>query len=143
MTKLLNAGKLPAHVDPSAIINAPPSKMPRIGPAKANDTGDAHVSDAEDALAANDGPTPDLDPDDPRVEDDAPADSAVPEGNNEAEEEVHDDDVSKPSRGVAFQDSDSDMSSLDDIISNSSESNSGVDCVRSSSPSCDARQDYQ
>ncbi len=56
MKKLLDEGRLPAHVDPSVILNAPPSKRPRDSNREAVglDGADA-VESAVDGSGGNDG----------------------------------------------------------------------------------------
>ncbi len=142
MTKLMNAGKLPAHVDPAAIINAPPSKMPRLHNVqpgaeeqRLQEKADNPGADGQDT---SEGVTAHQAADVPEYTEQVSGDPDA-EAPHNAEERMRK--KSKSKLRPTSSDSDSDLASLDDIFATSSESNSVLDYVRSSSPSCDAKQD--
>ncbi len=126
MTRLMNDGKLPAHVDPEAIVNAPPSKKLRscqddIDDLNQDVTGDTPTRpETADVLASGDAASAH----NPDIDDDKQ-------------------DRGRKRRPAKDNDSDStDLSSLDNILSDSdSGEDSNLDVIRSSSPSCGAQQD--
>ncbi len=133
MTRLMNDGKLPDHVDPDSIVNAPPSKKHR-----ASLVVDDPLTLTDNQDESGDAPPTDT-PVSPPVAQQSPADVARASNETEGARQA------RTRRRPNLQDSDtSDLSSMDNILSDSGTDNeSNIDLIRSSSPSCDAQQDRE
>ena len=134
MKRLLDEGKLPDHVDPSSILNAPPSKKPKPG-----DGPSSPYMDADNELPTQEGTVRTGDATDGRAPSQAHVESDwLPT----SEVQVTPGNRNPRSKGPAdSKDSDTEPSSIGDFNLSSDDDMSFQNILRSSSPSCEAQVD--